>query len=137
MDKIKLDVKERYYRNPLEELKSIQEFAQYLESLLNDSCSVIEMEGELILLEIKALVDNVRGMKIEIYPKEHPPPHFHVKSSNFQASFRIDDCSIIAGDITAGDYNKILYWHKHAKSKLIEIWNKTRPTNCVVGFYQE
>ncbi|MDO9545659.1 MAG: DUF4160 domain-containing protein [Pelolinea sp.] len=136
MNEIKLEIKKRYYRHPLEGLTSFQELSLYLESLLNDSCSVMLFEGELVLLEIKALVDNVRGMRIEIYPNEHQPPHFHIKSSDFQASFRIDDCSLIAGNINGGNYRKILYWYEHAKPKLIEIWNKTRPTNCIVGVYQ-
>lgn len=75
-------------------------------------------------------------LKIEIYPDEHPPPHFHVKSPNIDASFNIESCNLLKGEIEGRDKKKIEYWHKHAKPLLIEIWNSTRPTNCTVGAYQ-
>lgn len=79
---------------------------------------------------------NVRGMKIEIYPKEHPPPHFHVKSSRVDASFKIEDCSLLNGKINYMDSNKIKFWYDHgARLLLIEKWNSTRPSLCVVGPY--
>ena len=137
MDELELNIIEKFFRTPLNSDYSFNNLAIYLESLLYDPCTVIEIEGELELIEIKALVDNVRGMKIDIYPNEHQPPHFHVRSSTFQASFRIDDCSIIQGSIEGSSFRKILYWHKHSKDRLIKKWNTTRPTNCVVGKYME
>lgn len=118
------------------ELSGLDEFAEYLEAILNNGCSVLELNGELVLLEIKQLVANVRGLKIEIYSKEHPPLHFHVKSATVDASFIIEDCSLLNGKISSGDYNKILYWHQHSKKILIDCWNKTRPSDCAVGEYK-
>jgi hypothetical protein len=119
------------------ELESFEEFAEYLESMLSEPCTVWEKDGELILFEIKALVANIRGLRIEIYPKEHAPPHFHVLSANIDASFRIDNCELLNGTISSSDHKKILYWHKYSKQLLIEKWNSMRPTNCPVGFYTE
>jgi hypothetical protein len=119
------------------ELDTFEEWAEYLESMLHGPCSVWEQDGELILLEIKARVDKVSGMSIEIYPKEHAPPHFHVRSATVDASFRIDNCALLDGKIAKHDYNKIRYWHQHAKPILIERWNSLRPTQCVVGQYRE
>jgi len=77
------------------------------------------------------------GLKIDIYPKEHAPPHFHVLSPTIDASFRIDNCELLNGNISGSDHKKIRYWHKYAKQLLIEKWNSTRPTHCSVGFYTE
>lgn len=121
--------------NP-DQLDGIDEWGEWLEALLHKPCSIWEEEsGELILLEIRQLVDRVNGLRIEIYPNEHPPPHFHVKSPNVDASFSIDDCSKIGGTISGMDYRKIKYWHQKAKPLLIARWNSSRPTNCVVGEY--
>lgn len=122
--------------NP-KELSGLDDFAEYLEAILNNGCSVLEIDGELVLLEIKKLVANVRGLKVEIYSKEHPPPHFHVKSASVNASFTIENCSLLNGKISNGEYNKILYWHQHSKQTLIDCWNETRPSDCVVGEYRE
>ena len=118
-----------------EELEGIDEFAQWLEALLHNPCSVWEENGELVLLEIRQLVARMNGLKIEIYPNEHAPPHFHVTSPNVNASFSIENCEILNGKISSNDLNKIRYWHKHAKSLLIECWDNTRPTDCIVGKY--
>jgi hypothetical protein len=107
---------------------SFEEWTEYLDSLLHGPCSVLEHDGKLTLLEIKARVDMVLDMSIEVYPKEHAPPHFHVRSANIDASFRIDDCSILDGKISPRNYAKIRHWHQQAKPILIERWNSMRPT---------
>lgn len=118
------------------ELGGFEEWAEWLEAILHNPCSVWDRDGELVLLEIRQLVARVNGIRIEIYANEHAPPHFHVRSPNVDASFAIVDCRKLAGDVSPGDLRKIRYWHKHAKPLLIERWNSTRPTDCVVGKYQ-
>ena len=137
VDDIKLEIHKYYFRTPIKEIKSFNNLALLLESLLHDPCLISETNGKYSLIETFAVVDIVRGMKIEIYPNEHQPPHFHVKTQSIQAAFRIDDCTIIKGDISSGNYKKIVYWHNQSKDVLIDFWNKMRPTNCTVGEYQE
>ena len=116
------------------ELEGLQEFAEWLESILHNPCTVWEEDdGRSFLIEIRQLVARVNGLKIEVYSNEHPPPHFHVKSPNVDASFAIENCRLIKGEISARDRKKIEYWHKHSKPLLVESWNASRPTNCVVG----
>jgi hypothetical protein len=136
MDKEELKTRNHLFSINPEELGSFEEWAEYLESILHDRCSIMEIDGELVLLEIKALIARVNGLKIEIFSKEHAPPHFHVKSANVDASFKIEDCSLLQGEISGMDYSKIRYWHKHSKQILIEAWNSSRPTNCMVGLYK-
>ena len=118
-----------------EELLTIDEYAEWLESILHNSCSIYEHNGEQLLIETKQLFDRLNGLKIEIYSNEHPPPHFHVKSPTVDASFDIESCKMLEGKIDNKDLKKIQYWHKYAKQKLIKAWNLSRPTNCVVGCY--
>lgn len=122
------------------ELDTFEEWAEYLESILTGPFAIFQdpTSGDYILVEIKARVDTIRGLKVEIYPNEHTPPHFHVKSPNIDVRIRIKDCSIIEGKIGQNDYQKILYWYRAGSKKvLIEKWNELRPTDCIVGKYQE
>lgn len=126
----------RFHLVSPDELDGIQEYAEWLEALLHNSCSIfIDDDGEEILLENKELVARVDGLKIEIYSNEHPPPHFHVKSPNINASFCIESCRKLKGSINSKDLSKVKYWHKRSKFLLVDIWNSTRPANCVVGAY--
>jgi hypothetical protein len=117
-------------------LESFDDFTAWLEAILHNPCNVWEEDGESFLIEIRQLVARVNGLKIEVYSNEHPPPHFHVKSPNVNASFDIKSCSFLEGDVDTRDKKKIQFWHKHAKPLLIEAWNSTRPTDCTVGAYE-
>lgn len=138
MDKELLRKSDKFFLVDPKSLVSFEEWSEYLESILNGRCSVMDIDGKLELLYIKGMVSSVKGMKIEIFSKEHPPPHFHVKSSKVDASFTIDDCKLLNGTINGGDLKKIVFWHSQgAKKLLIDYWNSSRPSICVVGPYKE
>jgi hypothetical protein len=126
----------RFHNVHPDELLNVDEYAEWLSALLYGQCYVEEINGELCIIEIKHLVSNQGGVKIEVFSDEHPPPHFHVKSGNIDASFAIEDCSIVDGVVKNKDHKTIKYWHQALKPKIIEVWNRTRPTDCTVGLYQ-
>jgi hypothetical protein len=115
------------------ELNGLQEFAEWLEAILHNPCSIWNKDGDEIIIEIKQLVGRVDGLKIEIYPNDHPPPHFHIRSPGVDASFSIDNCDKLEGNINGHELRKIKYWFKYAKPPLIENWNSTRPTDITVN----
>jgi hypothetical protein len=119
-----------------DKLESFDDFTAWLEAILHNPCNVWEEDGESFLIEIRQLVAKVNGLNIEVYSNEHPPPHFHVKSPNVNASFDIESCSLLDGVVDARDKKKIRFWHNYAKPLLIDAWNSTRPTNCTVGAYE-
>lgn len=120
--------------NP-EDLEGLDEFAEWLEALLHNPCSIWEEDGRSFVVEIRQLVARLDGLRIEIYSNEHPPPHFHVRSPNVDAVFRIDDCKHLEGKVRPNDYKKILHWFQNARPVLIEAWDSSRPTYCSVGAF--
>jgi uncharacterized protein YxjI len=55
-------------------------------SLLYETCFIVEDAVGKKVVKIECdLVELVGCLKIEIYPSEHAPPHFHVKSKNINA----------------------------------------------------
>jgi len=125
----------KFYLVDIETLESVNDWAEYLDSILHGGCYVLERNGELILVEQRKLIEVVHGLRIEIYPREHTPPHFHVKSANINASFRIDNCKKMNGSISSNEELAIKFWWQKAKSKLIDTWDETRPSDCIVGRY--
>ncbi len=79
-------------------------------------------------------VDLYKGIKFEIFSREHPPPHFHVSYQGQSAAFSIDTCERLRGN-RGLEWNEsaIRKWWKDNKEKLTEIWKRTRSTNCPVG----
>ncbi len=114
----------------------MNEIITNLEMFLKEYLDTCKISPDGIVYEIRQRVELLQGkLKIDIYPNEHAPAHFHVKYNNLDASFRIDNCEKIAGVISEKDYKIIKYWHRHpaVKANLIKIWNETRPGNCTVG----
>ncbi len=81
-------------------------------------------------------VAQIKSLKISIFAKEHPPPHFRVACNGEEANYRIKDCSQLNGGLNNW-YKNIKQWHSENKEILIDTWNRTRPSDCPVGQYFE
>jgi len=104
---------------------SLAEFERHLESFLNREVCSERLE--------KVRVDRILNLRIEIRLNEHSPPHFHVCGDGIDASFSIEDGSLIAGHLRPKHNSLVRSWYKRSKPKLIEVWNSTRPGDCSVG----
>ncbi len=114
--------------------KSLEESLEVLEMLLSSGYSVWE-DGS--LYNIKQLVARVNGLKIEVFSREHPPPHFHISGGGIDATFSITDCEHLQGKIGGRERALVEWWHKRSKPTLVEAWNKSRPSDCPVGPIKE
>jgi hypothetical protein len=97
---------------------------------------VLEMDLSLTLFngyERRYLVGSVNGLKIKLFPNEHPPPHFHIESPDINASLTILTCDVCKGSVDSPTLKRIKEWHVKNKGKLIEAWNAKRPSNCPLG----
>lgn len=86
---------------------------------------------------IEFLVGFSKGLKIEIFANEHPPPHFRVIYQGESNNFRIADCCALNGDALRPYFREIRKWHRKHKQQLIDTWDRTRPAGCPVGPYRE
>lgn len=123
--------------NPYAELEtriasasSLEEITSVLDTLLSDGYAVW-VDGS--LYNIKQLVDRVRGMKVEIYAREHPPPHFHVLAADIDATLSLKDGSLLEGHLTGRELRLIEWWYRRSRPLLIRTWNETRAFDCPVG----
>ena len=78
------------------------------------------------VLEIKEFLGNIRNLKIEMYPNDHNPPHFHVKTKceTINAKFKLEDCSLISGRINKKDYKRIQAFYEKMHDELWKYWNE-------------
>ena len=83
-------------------------------------------------------VARIDGLKVEVFSNEHPPPHFRVKYQSSTANYQISDFTRLNGSGEVLKYEKnIRLWWNGNKEKLIEDWNRLRPSDCPVGEYKE
>ncbi len=117
----------------ISQAEDLDSLAKILWLLVSDGFSVWQ-DGT--LLRIRKLIERVEGLRIEVRPNEHPPPHFHVITGDIDASFTIEDCSLLAGKLDRNHQKLIKWWHSRAQQKLISAWDETRATGCSVGEYR-
>lgn len=69
-------------------------------------------------------VARIDGVKIEFYPDEHPPPHFHARISEFIAQVRIDPVEIMKGSLPPNKIRDVLDWAGQHRDELMNAWNE-------------
>ncbi|MBK9132077.1 MAG: DUF4160 domain-containing protein [Gammaproteobacteria bacterium] len=112
------------------EAKSLVELAAALELLLSGGFAVWT-DGS--LYEIRQLVAQVQGLRIDVFSREHAPPHFHVSSADIDAVFSVEDCSLIRGTIDGRSRKLVEWWYERGRETIVAAWNATRPSDCPVG----
>lgn len=112
------------------EAKSLVDATAVLEILLSEGYAVWT-DGS--LYEIRQLIARVNGLRIEVFSKEHAPPHFHVTSENIDAVFSVADGAFICGTIDGRSRKLVEWWYARARSVVISAWNESRPSDCPVG----
>ena len=89
------------------------------------------------VIETKVLVKEIKGVRIEVYPKEHMPPHFHASCNGRHATYRIDNCELMNGSLGSKEDRIVKYYYfKQGGKKVLEkAWANTRPGDRLVGKY--
>jgi len=108
----------------------VADFELSLLRLLESGCYVLPGLG---LIETKQLVERLGSLRIEIYSRDHVPPHFHVVGPDIDAAFSIKDCELLHGSISRKDADLVRYWFAHCGIALVEMWNRTRPSDRPAG----
>lgn len=76
----------------------------------------------------KERVETIDNLEVIIYPNDHNPPHFHVKSKDLKidAKFLIETGELYKGEISSKDLKKIKAFYQGPKGKILMgiIWKK-------------
>jgi len=68
----------------------------------------------------------INGVKIELYYKDHNPPHFHAIIAENDALIQIKTLEILQGKLPKIKQKVILTWAKENEKTLMGIWNSLR-----------
>jgi hypothetical protein len=64
----------------------------------------------------------VDGVKIEFYPDEHPPPHFHARYAEFVAQINIKTSRLMQGSLPPAKLKRVLSWTADHHDALMNAW---------------
>jgi hypothetical protein len=80
------------------------------------------------------------GIKIKMYPREHPPPHFHARYGEAEASFSIETLDLISGGLPRRVRALVLEWAMIHRPELRDNWRRCErrdPLQPVPGLDEE
>jgi hypothetical protein len=66
------------------------------------------------------------GFIVQMYWRDHPPPHVHVFYQGFEALVEIETGEIIAGDLPRGALRVIRPWIERRRPELRANWERGR-----------
>jgi hypothetical protein len=66
------------------------------------------------------------GICIYLYPREHPPAHFHAFYGEAEAVFDIATLRMIAGTIPSRAHSLVLDWAGQHHEELLTAWERLR-----------
>ena len=69
----------------------------------------------------------IEGIKIDIYSREHPPPHFHAKYAEHEELIEIETLNSYAGKLPQNKRKKIINWAKENKQILSDNFKRLNP----------
>ena len=67
------------------------------------------------------------SIKIDVYSREHPPPHFHAIYSEFEELIIIDSLETYQGKLPIAQRKKVIVWAKERKEILLENFKRLNP----------
>ena len=62
------------------------------------------------------------GIVIGIFPREHPPPHFHAVYGDYQITVDITT-GFVSGEFPKRALRHVLEWYELHQKELLEAWN--------------
>lgn len=67
------------------------------------------------------------SIKIDVYSREHPPPHFHALYAEFEELIVIDSLETYAGKLPTIQRKKVIEWAKDKQDFLLENFRRLNP----------
>ena len=70
----------------------------------------------------------VHGIAIRFYYDDHDPPHFHAKTTEFEAKISLETMSImeVSGRMRPRDISLVLQWARQNHAVLLQMWQAAR-----------
>ncbi len=68
-------------------------------------------------------VARVEGVKIQLFAKEHPPPHFHAVFAEYRAQIDIRSLHVLRGSLPPAKLAVVISWAETRREALLSAWN--------------
>lgn len=81
----------------------------------------------LIRQQFMPTIKIIDSIKIDVYSREHPPPHFHVIYAEYEELIEIESLQTYMGYIPKPQRKKVLGWAENKIDLLMRIFGQLNP----------
>jgi hypothetical protein len=64
------------------------------------------------------------GFVVQMYWRDHPPPHVHVLYQGFEALIAIENGDVVAGSLPPGALRIVRPWIERRRTELLANWER-------------
>ena len=68
------------------------------------------------------------GIKVDVYARDHPPPHFHALYGGYEELIVIETLETYAGGLPKTQRRKVVAWAANHKDWLLSVFNQLNPS---------
>jgi hypothetical protein len=79
----------------------------------------------------------VAGVRIIIYPKDHLPPHLHVRFAEYEAMISILTGDVLEGSIPPAKLKAVKAWLAARRERVAYVWQEIRELRYQGGMIDE
>lgn len=72
-------------------------------------------------------IKTIDKIRLDIYSRDHPPPHFHAKFAEYEELIIIETLSTYAGNIPRVQRKKVMAWAANNKKFLLDTFKQLNP----------
>lgn len=69
----------------------------------------------------------IDSIKVDIYSREHLPPHFHILFAEYEELIEIETLKTYVGYVPKKQRKKVTDWAMKNKNYLLEVFNQLNP----------
>lgn len=69
----------------------------------------------------------IDSIKIDVYSREHPPPHFHAIYAEYEEVIEINTLETYAGFLPKAQRTKVINWAKEKQEFLLHNFKRLNP----------
>jgi hypothetical protein len=78
-----------------------------------------------------ALLAIVDGVRITVYPNDHPPPHVHTVIAEHEATLSVATAELLEGSLPRPKLEAIKRWHMAHRDEIAYLWQQVQDKKSV------
>jgi hypothetical protein len=84
-----------------------------------------------------ALIAIIEGVRVTVYPNDHPPPHFHARIAEHEALVSIATGEVLEGSLPRPKLAAIKAWYVAHQDEIAYLWTEVQAMRPVEGSTDE